>query len=139
MKLKIRIKEVETTERELTVEESAMVAIVKDSRYNDTYSARMEHKLKEIGFKETIEEYNIGNPLKMETAIFRKETIRDATEEEYIAWHCIDLRKHCKVLSNDDDCHNCPKSPPSRCYGTEDEKAAVQILKGKEVILEVVE
>ena len=93
MKLKIRIKEVETTERELTVEESAMVAIVKDSSYNDTYSAQMEHKLKEIGFKEIIKGYTVGNPLKMETAIFRKETIRDATANEKEAWLNQELNK----------------------------------------------
>lgn len=128
MKLKITIKEVVEEERYLDENENFILSLWIDS-FGKEVDSEIENYFEKIGFD--YREYVNGN-----IATFRKETIRDATEEEELAWQTIRL--------ND-------KSPYEQritlhslvgCFECKNEytlDTAKEILKNKEVILELVE
>ena len=128
MELKIKIKEVKEEARKLTIEEWAMYLLSKNGR--SIYQHDAQDIVKSWGLIE-FENGLIG---------FRTETIRDATPEEYRAWTYLQLVKHCtcserKISSL--DCNDCFLS--GACVASDFKtKIAIYILKGKEVILELV-
>jgi hypothetical protein len=68
---------------------------------------------------------------------FHTETIRDATPTEVIAWHT--LQSFDKCIWTHIACDACAKKiGPTDCHITEEWDRAEEILKGKEVIVEVV-
>ncbi len=123
MELKIRIKE---EMRELTIEEWAMYLLSKNVR--SIYQHDAQDIVKSWGLIE-FENGLIG---------FRTETIRDATQEEIIAWYCI--QSHIVCLTTDaETCRACPKNRGSnQCKMLEDYFESKKILKDKEIILELV-
>ena len=132
MELKIRIKEVVKEEaKPLTIEEQCMHSVVTNPIFEDAYREEVSRHLDKIGFVKRI--YN-GNV----TGLFRTETIRDATQEEIIAWYCI--QSHIVCLTTDvATCRACPKNRGSnQCKMLEDYFESKKILKDKEIILEVV-
>ena len=112
MKLKIRIKEVVEEKRKLTLGEKAIINSA--CNYGDMYTEAFEAECKawmlESGY--ITRNYDMGT--------FRKETIRDATANEKEAWLNQELNKiGAKISANVIWC--------------------AEELRGKEVILEVVE
>ena len=135
MKLKIRIKEVKEKKRPMTVFEEALFRIVADENktfYYDEFILRCKNKLNEIGLSTNERDGGYGKPL---IGTFRTETIRDATPEEIIAWHCTQIWKPCDMIEG--KCvANCPKK--GVCEVVLDYKKSMAILEGKDVILEVI-
>ena len=127
MELKIKIKEVKEEIRELTIEERCLVTVSRlPGGCSERYRAEASAKLNSIGFVA-----NRGSQGK-----FRTETIRDATKYEIISWHCINIHNICPLC-----CGSCPMNPgyaAKRCNKEEDYNKAEALLKGKEVILELV-
>ena len=124
MELKIRIKEVKEETRKLTIEEWAVYLLSENG--NSIYQHDAQDIVKSWGMVEFV------NGL---IGLFRTETIRDATEIETIAWHCTQIWKQCDM--NGVDCYtNCPKRVG--CEALSDYNKSRTILKGKEVILELV-
>jgi len=66
--------------------------------------------------------------------VFRKETIRDATFEEIVAWHTMRIYDACQFITR--SCRGCPKS--GRCTIHEDYNASKLLIGNKEIISEVV-
>ena len=141
MELKIRIKEVKEEERQLTIEEQWMYTLTRIDYISDTLSeefmSAVQKHLNEIGLIDVIPKpyANWG--------LFRTETIRDATPEEIIAWHCTQIWKLCDTTGG--ECFaNCPKrgwceaTVDYTCEATFDYNKSMTILEGKEVILEVI-
>ena len=131
MELKIKIKEVKEEIRELTIEERCLVTVSRlPGGCNERYRAEASAKLDSIGFVA-----NRGSQGK-----FRTETIRDATQDEYRAWAYLQLEKHCacpECKTKSLDCDDCFLS--NTCVASEFKTLiAKHILKGKEVILELV-
>ena len=63
-------------------------------------------------------------------------TIRDATPEEIIAWHCTQIWKQCDMIGV--ECYaNCPKK--GGCRARREWLKAKALLEGKEVILSLTE
>ena len=125
MELKIKIKEVKEETRKLTVEEWAVYLLSENE--NSIYQPDAKEIVKSWGLVEFV------NGL---VAIFRTETIRDATPEEIIAWHCTQIKKVCDMIEV--ECYaNCPKRV--RCEALLDYTESMTILEGKEVILSVTE
>ena len=131
MELKIRIKEVEEEVKLLTIEERCMRSVVINPNYNNAYRDEVGRHLDEIGFVKRVYDGNV-------TGLFRTETIRDATQEEIIAWYCI--QSHIVCLTTDAaTCRACPKNRGSnQCKMLEDYFESKKILKDKEIILELV-
>jgi len=129
-KLKIKIKEVTEETRELTIEERCLnlVTVALVPGCSKECRAEASAKLNSIGFVA-----NRGSQGK-----FRTETIRDATQEEIIAWYCI--QSHIVCLTTDvATCRACPKNRGSnQCKMLEDYFESKKILKDKEIILELV-
>ena len=129
MELKIKIKEVKEEIRELTIEERCLVTVSMEG-YSKEYRDEASARLDSIGC--------VSTPGTQ--GVFRTETIRDATPEEYRAWTYLQLVKHCacperKISSL--DCNDCFLS--GACIASDFKtKIAIYILKGKEVILELV-
>ena len=131
MELKIKIKEVKEEIRELTIEERCLVTVSRlPGGCNERYRAEASAKLDSIGFVA-----NRGSQGK-----FRTETIRDATQDEYRAWAYLQLEEHCACPDRKTkslDCDDCFLS--GACVASDFKtKIANHILKGKEVILELV-
>ena len=128
MELKIRIKEVEECSRLLTDEENCYLTVMNIPRVIPSFQKEATELLRKRGFE--TEDGRFG--------VFRKETIRDATPEEIIAWHCI--QSHIVCLTTDAaTCRACPKNRGSnQCKMLEDYFESKKILKSKEIILEVV-
>ena len=129
MKLKIKIKEVVKEEaKPLTIEEQCMHSVATNPNYNDSYREEVSRHLDKIGFVKRI--YN-GNV----TGLFRKETIRDATDNEIRAWHLLRIAEKCY-----DSCAGCIKNRNYvPCTALSDERSADELLFNKEVILELVD
>ena len=124
MELKIKIKEVKEDVRKLTIEEWAMYLLSENG--NSIYQHDAEDIVESWGLIE-FENGLIG--------LFRTETIRDATPEEIIAWHCTQIWKPCDMIEG--KCvANCPKK--GVCEVVLDYKKSMAILEGKDVILEVI-
>ena len=124
MELKIRIKEVKEEMRELTIEEWAMYLLSKNVR--SIYQHDAQDIVKSWGLIE-FENGLIG--------LFRTVTIRDATPEEIMAWHCTQIWKLCDMIGV--ECYdNCPKR--GGCLARDEWIKAKELLEGKEVILESV-
>lgn len=122
--LKIKIREVNLEKRHLTIEEWAVYLLSENG--NSIYQHYAEDIVKSWGLIE-FENGLIG--------LFRTETIRDATPEEIIAWHCTQIWKPCYMIGG--DCFaNCPKR--GGCEAESDYNKSMAILIGKEVILEVI-
>ena len=122
--LKIKIREVNLEKRHLTIEEWAVYLLSENG--NSIYQHYAEDIVKSWGLIE-FENGLIG--------LFRTETIRDATPEEIIAWHCTQIWKPCDMIEG--KCvANCPKK--GVCEVVLDYKKSMAILEGKEVILEVI-
>ena len=131
MELKIKIKEFKEETIKLTIEERCLVTVSRlPGGCSERYRAEASAKLVSIVFVS-----NQGSQCK-----FRAENIRDATPEVYRAWTYLQLVKNCtcperKISSL--DCNDCFLSGAciASYYKT---KIAIYILKGKEVILELV-
>ena len=135
-KLKLKIKEIKT--RKLTDEEKIMVDVCK------FLGPKMDTKSLYNVCRDYLANRGIifadGFISELETP-YSTTTIRDATPEEYRAWTYLQLVKHCacperKISSL--DCHDCFLS--GACVASDFKtKIAIYILKGKEVILSVIE
>jgi len=130
--LKIKIKEVKEEARKLTIEELAMYLLSENG--NSFYQYDALDIVKSWGLVEFVND-SIG--------LFRTETIRDATPEEIMAWHCTQIWKLCDMTGG--ECYaNCPKrgwceaTVDYNCEATFDYNKSMTILEGKEVILEVI-
>ena len=130
MELKIKIKEVKEERRLLTDEEECFITVMNIPRWIPSFQKEATELLRKRGFETGDGQFGV----------FRKETIRDATPEEYRAWTYLQLVKHCacperKISSL--DCNDCFLS--GVCVASDFKtKIAIYILKGKEVILELV-
>lgn len=128
MELKIRIREVKEDTRLLTAGELCMILVSREDVFSETCRDTIRKELDSIGFVDYVD-YDRAYGL------FRTETIRDATPEEIIAWHCIQIWKPCDMIEG--KCvANCPKK--GVCEVVLDYKKSMAILIGKEVILEVI-
>jgi len=119
MKLKIRIKEVVEKWRDLTIYDDCVIYVGGQNAkgiIGSPLQTEAEHELDRLGYvsKRFNERHHRWEGL------FRKETIRDATDEETVAWHKIEIGKLFRM-----------------CFG--DPYIDSKILEGKEVILEIVE
>ena len=128
MNVKLHIREVKEEARKLTIEEWAVYLLSKNGR--SIYQHDAQDIVKLWGLIE-FENGLIG---------FRTETIRDATPEEYRAWTYLQLVMHCACPERKKsslDCNECFLS--GACIASDFKtKIAIYILKGKEVILELV-
>lgn len=129
MELKIKIKEVKEESRKLTIEEWAVYLLSENE--NSVFQYAAQDIVKSWGLVEFV------NGLR---ALFRTETIRDATQDEYRAWAYLQLENHCACPDRKTkslDCDDCFLS--GACVASDFKtKIAKHILKGKEVILELV-
>jgi hypothetical protein len=127
MELKIRIKEVKEEMRKLTIEERCMHSVVTNPTFKDAYRDEVSRHLDKIGFVERVYDGNV-------TGLFRKTTIRDATPEEIIAWHCRSVWDICsktECLGVFEHIRHLPV--------TDEWVKAKELLEGKEVILSLTE
>ena len=126
--VKIKIKEVKEEARKLTIEEWAVYLLSENE--NSVYQDDAQDIVKSWGLVEFV------NGL---VAIFRTETIRDATPEEIIVWHILELDYACWQHP---DCKTCMIGIAGVCLyedcDSNEANNAREILKGKEVILEVI-
>jgi hypothetical protein len=128
MKLKIKIKEVKEERRPLTIEEQCMHSVATNPNYTDAYRGEVSRHLDKIGFVKRVYDGNV-------TGLFRKETIRDATDNEIRAWHFLRIVEKCG-----DSCVGCIKNGNHvSCTAFSDEIQANGLLLNKEVILELVD
>ena len=124
MELKIKIKEVKEEARKLTIEEWAVYLLSENG--NSVYQHAAQDIVKSWGMVEFV------NGL---IGLFHTETIRYATPEEIMAWHCTQIWNLCDM--NGDECYdNCPKR--GGCLARDEWVKAKALLEGKEVILEVI-
>ena len=73
-------------------------------------------------------------------ALFRTETIRDATPKEIIAWHTLQSLYVCSHYMPIQLCKHCANNlGHAGCHIVRTRERAEGILKGKEVILELVD
>ena len=120
--LKIKIKEVTQEEHPLSLGQQAIVSVVKGSEIYDRYTTHFVEECKDwmdsvgcISSKKGI-------------GVFRKETIRDATLNECVCWY--DIQSWTAHTKN----HGLSVTP----YPASIQKKLNE-LKGKEIILELVE
>ena len=129
MELKIRIKEVKEEARKLTIEEWAVYLLSKNG--NSIHQHEAEDIVKSWGLIE-FENDLMGH--------FRTKTIRDATPKEIIAWHTLQSLYVCSHYMPIHLCDQCANNlGHTGCYIGRTREHAEGILKGKEVILEVME
>lgn len=126
--LKIKIREVKVEKRHLTIEEWAVYLLSENG--NSIYQHDAEDIVKSWGLIE-FENGLIG--------LFRTETIRDATPDEVIAWHILAVDKACW----NHDCEICNIGKVYSCLycvcDSNEANNARELLKDKEVILELVD
>ena len=128
MKLKIKIKEVKDEERRLTVEEQCMFS-KSQSTCGGLLTVLATDKLRKLGFVKLVKSVDVG--------LFHTETVRDATDDEILAWHCVQNYNTC--TSKCRLCYTCPLDISSGgCSVLEQYPKATGLLKDKEIILEVV-
>ena len=129
--LKIKIREVKVEERHLTIEERCMATISNALGCSKSFRDEVNTKLDSIGF--------VSNQCAQ--GLFRTETIRDATPDEYRAWAYLQLQKHCSCAERKTsslDCHDCFLS--GACIASDFKTANARFMfRGKEIILEVIE
>ena len=134
MELKIKIKEVKEEWRQLTELETLLTDLSRLNQVPESYKDKLKWQLKLRG----ITGYDISSERIL--GLFRTETIRDATLEEYRAWAYLQLKGHCTCTErklSSVDCGDCFLS--GACIASDYKtKIAIYILKGKEVILELV-
>jgi hypothetical protein len=97
MKLKIRIKEVVEKWRDLTIYDDCVIYVGGQNAkgiIGSPLQTEAEHELDRLGYvsKRFNERHHRWEGL------FRKETIRDATDEETVAWHKIEIGKLFRML-----------------------------------------
>ena len=126
--LKIKIREVNLEKRHLTVEEWAVYLLSENG--NSIYQHYAEDIVKSWGLIE-FENGLIG--------LFRTETIRDATPDEVVAWHILAVDKACW----NHECEICNIGKVYSCLycncDSNEANNARELLKDKEVILELVD
>jgi len=135
--LKLKVKEVETFERPITVYEEYIWNVSKNGMprgHNSATWIRCVSDVDRIGLKDTFESLDgqmIGK--------FRITTIRDATTIEIIAWHTLQSKIAC-ISCRIPVCKKCAHHRiPAMCRLSDSLGPAKEILKDKEVIVEVVE
>ncbi len=134
--LKIKIREVKEETRSITLEEKCMFLLSTDILYSQRLRDEIEKRMDMLGLIRRIGSENV---------LFRTETIRDATPEEIIAWHCGCVWDSCfktKCLGVFAQIRNvkCPKNDGTKnpCPARDEWVKAKELLEGKEVILEVI-
>lgn len=130
MELKIRIKEISSIVRGLTIEEQCIYLAYLDTSNPDNLRLAALKKLDDLHLVEIIPSNDITN-----IGTFRTETIRDATPGEVMAWHVLQSVNACDVLT----CEKCITNGSICICDMMIYDDSYELLKGKEVILEVVE
>ena len=148
MELKIRIKEVKEERRPLTNEENCFLEVMNFPRvlsHLSSYQEEAEGLLHLPSYQEVAEgllhergfiKYEISE--KGREGLFRKETIRDATPEEIMAYHCIKAHDECGLKVK--ECDTCVMNiwKYGTCGMSKLFLNSTKILKDKEIILELV-
>ena len=130
-KLKLKIKESKEVVRHLTIEEQCIYLAYLDATNPNNLRLAALKKLDDLHMVKIIPSDEITN-----IAVFRTETIRDATPKEIIAWHCLESYKECDRV--DDTCYACPLNVIGGiCVPRKCEERSKKVLEGKEVILSV--
>ena len=132
MELKIRIKEGKEEWRQLTELETLLTELSRLNQVPESYKDKLKEQLKSRG----ITGYDISSERIL--GLFRTETIRDATQGEYGAWHTLQSLYVCSYNMPIQLCSQCANNlGPDGCYIVRTRGRAEGILKGKEVILSV--
>ena len=135
---KLKVKEVETFERPITVYEEAIWNIAQNGRfphYRSPLCIRCQLEVGRIGLKDTFE--SRGGCI---MGKFRITTTRDATPKEIIAWHTLQSLYVCSHDMPIQLCSQCANNlGPLGCHIDRIRERAEGILKDKEVILSVTE
>ncbi len=133
MELKIRIKEVKEEWKPVCTGMRCIIHITENCLWSIVNRDDVETAYKDSGYVINTIRYKDDTHCE---GLFRTETIRDATPDEVIAWHCIGIAKMCGVM---EWCMDCPKSKEDfLCYRLGEARVAEEFLKNKEVILEVI-
>ena len=128
MELKIRIKEVKEETMPITLEEKCMFLFSTDMHHSQKIRDEIRKRWDALGLIRCVDSENV---------LFRVETIRDASPEEIIAWHCVEIYNSCITIDDSWICGVCPRGDKDDCSVKENYDKACELLKGKEVILEV--
>jgi len=138
MNVKLTIKETTEETKIMTIPERCMYNVSIDCTFTQEFRDLVKRELDKIGF------VKIVGP-RCQLGIFRKVTIRDATPEEVIAWHCISIwgicfKTKCFGVTACIRDEKCPKNDGTKnpCPVRDEWDRAEEILEGKEVIVEVV-
>lgn len=132
MELKIRIKEVKEEWKPVCTGMRCIIHITENCLWSIVNRDDVETAYKDSGYVINTIRYKDDTHCE---GLFRTETIRDATPEEIIAWHCTQIWKPCDMIEG--KCvANCPKK--GVCEVVLDYKKSMAILEGKDVILEVI-
>ena len=127
MELKIKIKEVKKEWRQLTELETLLTDLSRLNQVPESYKDKLKWQLKLRG----ITGYDISSERIL--GLFRTVTIRDATPEEIIAWHCrcvLDIFSKTECLGVFERIRHIPLR--------DEWVKGIELLEGKEVILELV-
>ena len=135
--LKIKIKEVTEETRPLTIEEQCMYTLTHIEYIGDTpfkeFMSEVQKHLNEMGLIDVIPKpyANWG--------LFRTETIRDATPEEIMAYHCIKIHDECGLKVKECDTCIMNRWEYCTCGISKLFLNSTKILKNKEIILTLTE
>lgn len=138
MALKFTVEMTEDEIRDLTIEEECMLEIRNNSYYPCRIRDDIEYRLKEIGFIDTIVIDGKRKGKFNHTIV-----IRDATPEEIVAWHVLEIAKICNCDDDDTElfCNNkCPLNilrtgEKDRCMIDLRSQNARKVLDGKKIIV----
>ena len=142
MELKIRIKEVKEEWKPVCTGMRCIIHITENCLWSIVNRDDVETAYKDSGYVINTIRYKDDTHCE---GLFRTETIRDATPEEIIAWHCLSIWGSCfktkcfGVTSRIRD-EKCPKNDGTKnpCPARDEWVKAKELLKDKEVILEVI-